>query len=234
MLPILSVLAHVKDRDHLLRAVDGFAKKLGFALVSAHAIHERAPGQFDFVMVSNAPASHSRYEAREPGSRDPVMLFLKHNSVPLLWDQAFYASQGAADLWEEQARFGYACGIAVPVHQPGGRHFLLCVARDQPLPVDHLQLERLIADLQLFAVYAAEVAGRVLTPPQTAGNLQLSRREVDALTWTMEGKTAWEVGVILKISQRTVTQHICSAMRKLDCVNKQQAVVKALRMGMIR
>ena len=50
----------------------------------------------------------------------------------------------------------------------------------------------------------------------------------------MEGKTAWEVGAVLGISERTAVLHVNNAMHKLGCVNKHQAVLKALRMGLIR
>jgi DNA-binding CsgD family transcriptional regulator len=49
----------------------------------------------------------------------------------------------------------------------------------------------------------------------------------------MEGKTAWEVGQILGISERTAVLHVNNAMHKLDSVNKHQAVLKALRLGLI-
>ena len=50
----------------------------------------------------------------------------------------------------------------------------------------------------------------------------------------MDGKTAWEVGNLLGISERTAVLHLQTAMRKLGCVNKHQAVLKALRLGLIR
>ena len=50
----------------------------------------------------------------------------------------------------------------------------------------------------------------------------------------MEGKTAWEVGDLLGISERTAALHVNNATHKLDCVNKHQAVLKALRLGLIR
>ena len=50
----------------------------------------------------------------------------------------------------------------------------------------------------------------------------------------MEGKTAWELGNILGISEQTAARHVNNATQKLGCVNKIQAVVKALRMGVIR
>jgi len=58
-------------------------------------------------------------------------------------------------------------------------------------------------------------------------------RELDVLKWTMEGKTAWETATLLGIAEQTTTHHISNAMKKLDCVNKQQAVVRALRLGLI-
>jgi hypothetical protein len=50
----------------------------------------------------------------------------------------------------------------------------------------------------------------------------------------MEGKTAWEVGSILGISEQTAVRHLSNATHKLDCVNKHHAVVKALRVRLIR
>lgn len=63
--------------------------------------------------------------------------------------------------------------------------------------------------------------------------VRLSPRELEALRWTMAGKTAWEVGVILGISEQTVVRHLGHAAQKLGCVNKVQAVVRALQLGLI-
>ncbi len=53
------------------------------------------------------------------------------------------------------------------------------------------------------------------------------------LRWTMDGKTAWEVGAILGISERTAVLHIQNSMQKLGATSKHQAVLKALRLGLI-
>jgi len=69
----------------------------------------------------------------------------------------------------------------------------------------------------------------------TSGDLrhQLSRRELQCLTWASEGKTAAETAIILGISDRTTRFYIESARNKLDAVNITQAVTKALRNGII-
>jgi DNA-binding CsgD family transcriptional regulator len=61
----------------------------------------------------------------------------------------------------------------------------------------------------------------------------ITPRELEVLRWTMDGKTAWEVGVLLSVTERTVIQHLQNAMRKLECNSKHQAVLKALRLGLI-
>jgi DNA-binding CsgD family transcriptional regulator len=108
------------------------------------------------------------------------------------------------------------------------------VDRVDPLPQDRDELQRMVADLQLFAVHAQDSAMRLLVPSkQQPERPSLTPRELETLRWTMEGKTAWEVGVLLGISERTVVFHVNNAMHKLGSINKQQAVLKALRLGLI-
>ena len=45
---------------------------------------------------------------------------------------------------------------------------------------------------------------------------------------TSRGNTAWEIGNILSISERTAKQHLTSAARKLGSYSKHHAVVKAI------
>lgn len=61
----------------------------------------------------------------------------------------------------------------------------------------------------------------------------LSDRELEVLKWTGAGKSSWEIGMILKISERTVNFHIKNIMRKLDAVNRPQAVAMALKQGLL-
>jgi DNA-binding CsgD family transcriptional regulator len=220
-------------RDEVVR----FARQLGFVTVAAMTVTDRGIGRSEFVSVHNAPRGYAEAIGDMASiRRDPVMQHCRRESVPIIWDQQTYIAHGLGELWEEQARFGYVTGIAMALHLPGGKHFALGVERDQALPSDHRELTRLVADLQLFAVYAQDAALRVLAPPlpETGGDTPaLTPRELESLRWTMEGKTAWEVGAILGISERTAVLHVNNAMHKLGCANKHQAVLKALRLGLI-
>lgn len=226
----------VKTRDELLAEVVGFAKRLGFQTVDAMVVVDHFRGEPEFIWVNNAPADYRELATDLDGARrDPVMQHCKRASVPIIWNQDTYTSAGQGEMWEEQARFGYRTGITLALHLPEGRHFCIGVDRDRPLPRSAEEVTRMVADLQLFAVHAQDAAMRVLLPPAPQFDFpSLTPRELEGLRWTMEGKTAWEVGNILGISERTAVLHVNNATHKLGCVNKHQAVLKALRLGLIR
>jgi DNA-binding CsgD family transcriptional regulator len=62
---------------------------------------------------------------------------------------------------------------------------------------------------------------------------QLSAREKEILQWAREGKSSWEISVILSISIDTVKFHIKNVMQKLQVVSRTQAVAAALQSGLI-
>lgn len=231
----LSIM-EAKSIDDFRGQIIHFANELGFRYVSAMTVVDHSLTRSDFVTIDNMPLDYRDAGASQVDNhlRDPVMQHCKRGAVPIVWDQETYLRNGAVDIWEEQAAFGYRTGIALALHLPEGRHFMLGVDRDQHLPRGAGELTRMVADLQLFAVHAQDTALRLFVPAeQLVETPSLTPRELEALRWTMEGKTAWEVGSILGISERTAVLHIQNAMRKLGSVNKHQAVLKALRLGLI-
>ena len=231
----MSVL-QASNRDELRDEIVRFASDLGFETVCATTIVDHPLAEPEFITVDNTPeAFRDVFEDLQLGRRDPVLQHCKRASVPIIWDQQTYTDCGLGDMWEQQASYGYRNGITLALHLPEGRHFMLGVDRDQPVPAHKGELTRVVADLQLFAVIAQDVAMRILMPARAPADVpSLTPRELECLRWTMDGKTAWEVATILGISERTATLHVSNAMHKLGCVNKHQAVVKALRLGLIR
>jgi len=225
-----------RNRDEFLGEVTSFTQRLGFETFSTTVVIDHMLGEAEFITVDNTPRAYKDFfKSRQDGRRDPVMQHCKRQSVPIIWDQGTYVSRGLGHKWEEQARFGISNGVALALHMPEGRHFFIGVERDRPVPADPAELTRMVADLQLFAVHAQDAALRILTPSPIDPDLPaLTPRELEALRWTMEGKTAWEVGDVLGIAERTAVLHVNNATHKLGCVNKHQAVLKALRLGLLR
>ena len=232
----LSVLETTTVADFSSQVVR-FAEQLDFKFVTAAVVTDHSVSHTEFQTVNNTPPEYMEwYSDLDFGAlHDPVMQHCKKSAVPIIWDQETYVSRGLGNLWEFQSRYGYATGIAMAMHLPGGRHFFIGVDRDKALPKNMRNVTRIVADLQLFAVHAQDAAFRIFTPnpPKLADAPSLTPRELEALRWTMEGKTAWEVGTIMSISERTAVLHLQNSMHKLGCVNKHQAVLKAIRLGLL-
>lgn len=64
-------------------------------------------------------------------------------------------------------------------------------------------------------------------------SFHLTAREHQILKWVSEGKGCWETGAILGISERTVKFHLQNIYRKLNVVNRAQAITKAMRYSLI-
>ncbi len=58
-------------------------------------------------------------------------------------------------------------------------------------------------------------------------------REAQVLTWIAAGKSDWEIGRILDISAKTVNFHVERAKRKFGVATRIQAVLAAMRRGVI-
>jgi two-component system NarL family response regulator len=96
------------------------------------------------------------------------------------------------------------------------------------------------ADDLLQAVRAAGASERYLPPQvarilaQWASHAALSPRELDVLQKLAAGASNKEIGCALGISVHTVKQYVASLLQKLGVNDRSQAVLEALRRGLIR
>lgn len=88
------------------------------------------------------------------------------------------------------------------------------------------------AIIRLFTPHIAKAYKRILKV-RDFNKYHLTKREVEVLNWLKQGKTSWEISMILKISERCVNFHINNAKNKLDSVNRTQAVAVALGENLI-
>ncbi|MBT4933018.1 MAG: helix-turn-helix transcriptional regulator [Rhodospirillaceae bacterium] len=61
----------------------------------------------------------------------------------------------------------------------------------------------------------------------------LTSRQLECLTWSAAGKSSFEIGQILEISERGVNWHINNAKKALSSVSRIQAVARAVHLGLI-
>jgi len=88
-------------------------------------------------------------------------------------------------------------------------------------------LEHLMPHLHLALLRAASHERK------DACDTTLSVREQQVLNWLKEGKSSWDISVVLGVSERTINFHVYNLMGKLGALNRPQAVAIAIRRGLI-
>ena len=62
----------------------------------------------------------------------------------------------------------------------------------------------------------------------------LTTREKEVFELLIQNKSTKEISIILKISEKTVRNHISNAMQKLEVKGSASAVVELLRLGELK
>ncbi len=96
-------------------------------------------------------------------------------------------------------------------------------------------MTRIVSDLHRLAEHEQETEFKI-PAPEALEDIQgqaLTVLEVELLRWTMDGKSAREIAEIMRIADRLANLRLQSAMRKLGCASKHQAVLKAIRLGLL-
>ncbi|MDX3925622.1 MAG: autoinducer binding domain-containing protein [Shinella sp.] len=182
------------------------------------------------ILLTNWPEDMlRRYDQAGMIHSSPVMGKLRHSTNPFTYD---LRSSGkgtdprgslALDLF---GRYGLWRSAFFPAHTSSGQRGALAFGGERELlsPREMTELNA-IANLTF---------GKVLDfRSDQRRAVSLSQREIECLSWASAGKTSIEMSEILGLSEYTVNHYLNRATRKLDAVNRVQAVAKAVRAGLL-
>lgn len=128
-------------------------------------------------------------------------------------------------------RAAMKAAIIVPVHLPFGQIGMALFgspSRDWISRNFASMSEPLSALGRQFITDFVSVSRKQLLFPMAC---RLTTREIECLRWAAMGKTDQETAVILTLSHATIRFHINNAARRLDAVNRSQAILKAAHLG---
>ncbi|HLO95165.1 MAG TPA: autoinducer binding domain-containing protein [Burkholderiaceae bacterium] len=228
----LGVLA-AQSEGEFRAEIARFAQNLGFRTVDALTVIDHESSSSEFICVSNIESTGWNDIDPSCGRRDPVMQHCKRSSIPIVWGSKNYRAPELADLYEMSSAFGLRSGISVSAHLRNGRHFMLGVHTDQDLQADTRHIEHALPQLQFFATHALDAAFRLFLPAEASPAVQLTRLEVDALSWVLDGKSNEEIALMLNLSETSLTICLKKIAHSLECANEHQAALKAVRLGII-
>lgn len=229
-------LVRARNLDELYLLTREVARELGFeefmhGMRVSVSLNEPA----QFVLRGSQTAWQEHYQAKGYHRIDPVISHCAKHNVPITWDDQLFAKPQAAKLYRDAREFGLVNGVTFPIHGPGVEVALLSLVSAIPLGRKQSELAVLFSRGHLFASYLHEA---IQTLAAKEGSISvdqksLTHREKQCLLWAALGKTSWEIANILNISERTTVFHFTNAATKLGAVNRRQAVVRAIAMGLI-
>lgn len=233
-LEILKSLDRAHSREDILRALMPRLNGFGIEyIISAMIPQKRLPArtQKNFVILENTSEEWRKlYFSKGYMYQDPIVQATLRSTTGFSWDEVGSAEPldaGARQLMGEAREFGLGDGFTVPLatleEERGGLTF------------SGPRLEISPAQRGVLTLLASYVVGQTLLidggPP--GRRIGLTPRERESLQWAAEGKTDWEIGELMGISQHGADFHLRSARVKLGCVTRTQAVAEGLRRGLI-
>ncbi len=165
---------------------------------------------------------------------DPVHHLVIKDANPVFWRKVYLAARGSKEreLISKFRNQGIKDGLSIPIHGPLGCIAVLNFAASEILQID----ECLVEDIIIIAIIGFQKLKKCLALSLEAKKPLpvLTIREIECLQWVLEGKTNWEIGVLIGVSARTVQFHLGNCQIKLNAGNRIQAAVQALIHGLIK
>lgn len=186
--------------------------------------------EFEPLLVTYPNEWVDLYMKQEYWRVDPTTRVASRTNRPVLWNSISALTTAEESLLKEAQGFGICDGLSVPVHS-AGELWSINFARKSSEALSPETVYRAQAVASLMALRWQELQ----QPPSASFfETQLTERERECLSWVAIGKSSWDIGQILSISADTADFHMKNAMRKLECGSRVSAVVKAIRLGLIR
>jgi LuxR family quorum-sensing system transcriptional regulator CciR len=235
--PVRSRARIVQDFAHAARAARSMTQLRGllcettWALGFHHLLLQGATGQ---VWLADLPPG---WNAVAPASGDAVLAAAVQSYAPFLWSdisRLVALSRPQRDFLDAAHAAGIGAAVAVPIHRPRGAQeagsysvFAGCCSflmkNGVPLPLESLAAAHYVGAL------AFDAAENLREPKSDAPRgPQLTPRQRDCVVLVAQGKSDWEIGQVLGISESTVHKHIEDAKRRFGVSTRVQLVVRSL------
>jgi LuxR family quorum sensing-dependent transcriptional regulator len=184
----------------------------------------------NFLVVTHAlpPGWLEDYGARNLQAGDLLAERLRDAEENFAWAMTDWQDAALSDIqraWRDAniAR-GLVAGLGLSDRRRRDTLFLVLIGSGGEIhPRDRLVLDVLgdvaMRRMRALGVHCADV---------------LSQRERECLQWVQQGKTDWEIGQILDLSEKTVNAYVERAKVKYGVSTRAQAVLLAYKAGAIR
>jgi DNA-binding CsgD family transcriptional regulator len=235
---LVESLQAAPDVDSVRATMLAYGQPRGWEYFAYYLLGVGEGGPELVARVSNYPAAfYERYMKQQFAKEALLFTRLRDPIVPTIWSLSDFRPgpenpPGLAEIFEMAAQNGIRAGYSLTLRYRKDRVAVISFGASQELDAERRLAVLGDTSLLLAAVYCHLRLAELLSNAGLA-TVQLTAQETRCLMWASEGKTAWEIGQILGIAERTAVFHLENAKSKLGVKSRQQAVKVALQLGLI-
>ena len=180
-----------------------------------------------------------RYDQMAYIEVDPRVMLLWDSTLPLVWDQRIVrGARGRIDSFLDDAlEFGIGSGVCIPLGDDIRTRVIVALNSRTPElnEARRQEIATSLGDIVLLAHYFHELfmTSAIRRSEVNFTGRPLSSREIECLNLAARGMTTEDIGLKLGIGGRTVQFHFDSIRSKLAAANRQEAVARAVKAGII-
>lgn len=190
----------------------------------------------EFVALSNYPSFWmDQYVSDAIVENDPILMASQRSPVGFEWSNvAQYVKMTSAqrEIMDRTSRAGLANGYTVPANVPGELNGSVnfAVATGHDAPRNNFMMAQLVGS------FAFQAARELIAKLRNAGDydpIRLTPRQLECIVLMARGKSDWEIGKILGISEETAKRYAKDAREAYGVPKRIQVVIRALFDGQI-
>jgi len=233
LIDLIAAIDQETEPKGVLDRLAGYVATFGFATVAmGHLVNPalKARSGKDSFAIGNWPAEwRERWLGRNLIIHDPVARMALRTRRPFTWRHAYeHASRYGRTIFDASRDYGFTDGLAIPIYSEDSPPGCVTLGAER---IDLTPRER--ASIELVCLHAYMRLESLFGPFQYQPIENLTPREIDVLHYAAAGKTNWEIGAILSISEHSVRDYLGAAQRKLNCGNRAHAVAVAIQRCLI-
>lgn len=240
LVQFLALLDELKTREEIVQEFERVLDRCGFDYYGVVRQPKPNENPLSLLLAGRWPGVWPQiYIQKKYVVIDPTIRYLGHAQRGFRWRDTLVAFRSDPHrkrmerMMVEARGHGLHDGYIFPVH---GRRGLL-----GNLTLGGKQVDLSPVEMSLFDAIAKTLFWRLLelTDPAVLSQMvssvdvQMTRREMEALNYLAEGMTSPEIGRILEISNHTVDWYMNGIQEKLKAKNRHHTVALSFRLGLI-
>ena len=215
-------------------------KSMGFEFWAYQIVPPSHTQEKPPVIIANYPEEWvAHYVEQSYNKIDTVIIEGPKQPLPFQWsslNQQTQMSVKQKEFFNEASEYGLRDGLGIPIPSAYGDGYSMASMSSQAEPEE---LEKLLksygSHIHLMSLTYHLLAKDLIELDRiTDGKpLKLTPREIESLQWTAKGKSAWDIGKILGISDNAVKFYLANTRTKLGVTSTREAAIRAAILGLI-